>query len=52
MTVEALQNVLGKEPKRVVIVAGCGNNGGDGLAVGRLLLLEGYSVSFVLLGNL
>ena len=49
VTVEAIQNVLGKEPKRVVVVAGGGNNGGDGLAVGRLLLLAGYPVDFILL---
>lgn len=49
VTVEAIQNVLGKEPKRVVVVAGGGNNGGDGLAVGRLLLLAGYQVDFILL---
>lgn len=49
VTVEALQNILGKEQRRVVIVSGGGNNGGDGLAVGRLLLLAGYPVEFVLL---
>lgn len=51
VTVEALRSAIGKEPGRVVVVSGCGNNGGDGLAVGRLLLLAGYSVEFVLLGN-
>lgn len=51
VTVEALQKSLGSEPGRVVVVSGCGNNGGDGLAVGRLLMLAGYSVEFVLLGE-
>ncbi|MDY2698908.1 MAG: NAD(P)H-hydrate dehydratase [Lachnospiraceae bacterium] len=37
--------------KRVLIVAGCGNNGGDGLAIGRLLALRGYDVTFCLVGS-
>ena len=37
--------------KRVLIVAGGGNNGGDGLAIGRLLALRGYDVTFCLAGN-
>lgn len=31
---------------RVLIVTEKGNNGGDGLALGRLLLEEGYTVDF------
>ena len=34
---------------RVTILAGPGNNGADGLAVGRLLVDRGYSVQFLLL---
>ena len=42
----------GKERKlTVLIVAGCGNNGGDGLAIGRILGEYGYEVSFVLIGD-
>lgn len=37
--------------KRVLVVAGTGNNGGDGLAVGRLLLQEGFLVDFWLVGE-
>ncbi len=37
--------------RRTVIMAGSGNNGGDGLAVGRLLLQAGFQVDFVLVGE-
>ncbi len=36
---------------RVTILAGPGNNGADGLAVGRLLTDRGYSVQFLLLSG-
>ncbi|MDE6388897.1 MAG: NAD(P)H-hydrate dehydratase [Lachnospiraceae bacterium] len=51
VTVEEIQRVWGNIPGRILVVSGCGNNGGDGLAIGRLLLLEGCDVTFVLLGN-
>ncbi len=34
--------------KRICIVCGCGNNGGDGLVIGKLLALKGAFVSFFL----
>lgn len=37
--------------RRVLVVAGCGNNGGDGFALGRLLMQDGFSVDFVLAGE-
>lgn len=38
-------------PGRVLVVAGTGNNGGDGLAVGRLLSQRGVEVTFYMEGN-
>lgn len=38
-------------PVSVTIIAEKGNNGGDGLALGRLLLARGYAVSFYEIGG-
>jgi NAD(P)H-hydrate epimerase len=38
-----------KSFKNVVVIVGKGNNGGDGLAVGRILSQKGYQVEFILL---
>lgn len=40
-----------KEKKRILIVAGSGNNGGDGFAIGRILGQRGYLVTIVFLGD-
>ncbi len=37
--------------KAIGIIAGTGNNGGDAVAVGRILLLRGWDVSFHLIGS-
>ncbi len=50
-TVEEILRICGSRPHRALVVAGCGNNGGDGLAVGRLLLLRGWQVACALLGS-
>lgn len=39
-----------KKP-RVFILAGCGNNGGDGIAIGRLLKQKGYVVYASVVGD-
>lgn len=51
VTVEEIRREKGAAVYRVLVVAGCGNNGGDGLAVGRMLMLQGCRVDFVLLGS-
>lgn len=51
VTVEELRRIYGENKAKVLVVAGCGNNGGDGFAIGRLLMLQGYCVEFVLIGD-
>lgn len=50
-TAEEIIRERGNNTCRVLVIAGCGNNGGDGLAAGRLLMLQGYEVTCVLLGD-
>ncbi len=38
-----------KEDDRILVLCGPGNNGGDGIAVGRILHLQGYHVAIFLL---
>ena len=40
-----------KERTKVLIFAGMGNNGGDGLALARLLAADGYTVAVRLVGD-
>lgn len=47
---EEIEKLTEKE-KRILIVCGIGNNGGDGMAIGRLLYLKGYTVDVVLIGD-
>lgn len=35
----------------ILIVCGTGNNGGDGLAIGRILFLRGYKIEMVFIGD-
>lgn len=48
-----LAEVIEEQDKKrsVLVVSGCGNNGGDGLAVSRILCDRGYKVETVLVGN-
>lgn len=44
---DILRPLLQGPSKRVLVVCGGGNNGGDGLALSRLLLLDGHDVTVV-----
>ena len=43
-------NKSGIRMNKILVVAGCGNNGGDGIAIGRMLLLQGRKVDIYLAG--
>jgi NAD(P)H-hydrate epimerase len=48
---KAACELLGAAPKKTVIFCGSGNNGGDGIAVGKLLLEQGYQVTCFMVGS-
>ena len=50
---EELERMLAdkKQEERILCVCGSGNNGGDGVAVARILKLHGYRTSLYLVGN-
>lgn len=43
---------LNREKPGICVLCGSGNNGGDGLAVARILFLSGYNACFYLAGDL
>lgn len=50
-TVGEICRCVGGKEQRMLVVAGSGNNGGDGLAIGRIFMLRGWQVDFVLTGD-
>lgn len=48
--VEAFVRRYPRQEREVVVVAGSGNNGGDGLAIARLLRFRGYTVRVIAVG--
>lgn len=50
-TVKVIKRMAGKQEK-ILIVCGTGNNGGDGIAIGRILFEKGYQVHILCLGNI
>lgn len=40
------------EKKKIVCFCGMGNNGGDGVAIGRILFLKGFDVTLYIVGDL
>ncbi len=48
--VRAMKKKVGKAD-RILAVCGTGNNGGDGVAAGRLLYLQGYHVAILFIGD-
>ena len=42
-TVDAMKEILdSREKEKILVVCGSGNNGGDGVAIARMLYLLGY----------
>ena len=37
--------------QKILCVCGSGNNGGDGIAIGRILFLHGFDVKIYMAGN-
>lgn len=50
-TVQEIVNRYPEPETKVLVVCGAGNNGGDGVAVARLLYLKGYDVTIYFAGN-
>ncbi|HAZ38218.1 MAG TPA: bifunctional ADP-dependent NAD(P)H-hydrate dehydratase/NAD(P)H-hydrate epimerase [Clostridiaceae bacterium] len=46
-----LKHIKSLNRKSVMVVCGTGNNGGDGFALSRLLIMEGYKISIFCFGD-
>lgn len=47
----AFNLIMTHEPKKVIVFAGSGNNGADGIAVARMMLMKEVDVTLCLIGN-
>ena len=51
-TVDAMKEILlPREKEKILVVCGSGNNGGDGVAIARMLYLQGYDAAIYMAGN-
>ena len=48
---EIVQRLKNKEKEKILVVCGTGNNGGDGLAIARLLQLRGVRTWYYIAGK-
>lgn len=47
-----MENMTNWDEKKILVVCGVGNNGGDGVAAARMLYQKGYQVDVVVIGNM
>ncbi|MDO5388053.1 MAG: NAD(P)H-hydrate dehydratase [Clostridia bacterium] len=47
----AVDVIIDKKPKNVIVFSGKGNNGGDGLAIARLLMTHGIKTKIIFIGD-
>lgn len=52
MRTENAERMQSRKYKRVIAVCGSGNNGGDGLAVARILYTMGFDAGYMMVGNM
>ena len=48
---ELTKRINEKDKEKILVVCGTGNNGGDGLAIARLLYLQGFKIWYYIVGN-
>ena len=51
LAMEEIRVCLGREKKRILILSGTGNNGGDAMALARLLYLNGYDITVFIVSH-